>query len=798
MTSTSRQTLFIPEHFHAICYRRFIMIKRSITSVIGSSIATLVFSAISIVVYYLMAVIMKDSVKPITYSSYETISNKFYTVVDPSNPIIASQLGMILNNSFIKDTGRIPQIMEFGNRDIANKYVFDHIKNKTEPQIINMGLGFNPNDLDHQGNETGYNINIFYNQSQTKSYLVSYTMLLKHLWKNSFGSENELNISSTFMYERFHGKVYSHIAPVMITLGLLSFVPIFMTQLIIEVNGDIRPFMISCTMNLFSFWAATFLIDLIFWLVTVSMIWGVFVAFGISAVLDNMLNVWYVLAMQGPSYILSCYCLSFAFKSVEGASRQSFFILCAMVIAPMMVDMVRDGAMNSLGVDILYGAFPQVNIERLLINIMERIAIMKKPLKFYFEEKYSKIQIFMQFVNIPLYGILLWIIEKVRIVISKRIAKEQFNDFSEYFKNSKTRHPVTEESKTMEDQVNDSSNKWAIRINNVSRLFFNTSGDPIAAVNSVSLGIKQGSMFGFLGANGSGKTTLMKMITSLLPISNGNIEIDGVDISETITSTSISICPQFNTHLCEEMTPNEHFKLYSLLFRLSDEESHQKTQSLKDILQLNSIQDTVIRELSDGDVRKLAIGLSFLGPASIILLDEPTATLDPLSRKHVHDLISSYKGQKTMMLCTHLLSEAESLCDMISIMIKGNVYTCGSPQYLSEKFGKEFRVEVGILDESEISQDKCTQFFNRNLPTAKLSIQNPRARIYNIPTSDILLHDLYKTISLGRGIENGYQFFTCSSSSLERVFMEIVKLSENNEEIKTAHESEGDNEIITP
>jgi len=198
-------------------------------------------------------------------------------------------------------------------------------------------------------------------------------------------------------------------------------------------------------------------------------------------------------------------------------------------------------------------------------------------------------------------------------------------------------------------------------------------------------------------------------------------------------------------------------------------------------LELNEIADKPIRELSGGDVRKLTIALTFLGPAKIILLDEPTASLDPVARRHVHEMILANKEEKTFMLCTHLLSEAEFLCDNISIMIKGCVYTVGSPQYLSQKFGTEFKIDVMLKDESPENGEKCDQFFSTQLPTATLSIQRPKARIYSIPASDITLPDLFTKMQQGSEQDNGYSYYTCSSSSLERVFMEIVHMSENDD-----------------
>lgn len=156
---------------------------------------------------------------------------------------------------------------------------------------------------------------------------------------------------------------------------------------------------------------------------------------------------------------------------------------------------------------------------------------------------------------------------------------------------------------------------------------------------------------------------------------------------------------------------------------------------------------------------------------------------EPVARHHVHEMISSHRGKKTFMLCTHLLSEAESLCDQISIMIKGCVYTCGSPQYLSQKFGTEYKIDVMLNKEDSQANEKCTSFFQNALPQAVLTILRPSVRIYSIPSNAMKLSELFTIMERGSEGDNGFGYYTCSSSSLERVFMEIVHLSENEDAV---------------
>jgi ABC-type multidrug transport system ATPase subunit len=190
-----------------------------------------------------------------------------------------------------------------------------------------------------------------------------------------------------------------------------------------------------------------------------------------------------------------------------------------------------------------------------------------------------------------------------------------------------------------------------------------------------------------------------------------------------------------------------------------------------------------VRELSGGNQRKLAVALSFFGPSRIALLGEPTSSLDPVARHHVHDMIAGNRGKKTFMLCTHLLSEAESLCDEISMMIKGSVYTSRTPQYLSQKFGTEFKIDVMLKKDDSGANEKCKAFFRAQLLQTVATILRLNVGIYSIASNVIELSQLFTVMETALGGDNGFGYYTCSSSSLERVFMEIVHLSEHEDAV---------------
>jgi len=269
------------------------------------------------------------------------------------------------------------------------------------------------------------------------------------------------------------------------------------------------------------------------------------------------------------------------------------------------------------------------------------------------------------------------------------------------------------------------------------------------------------------------------MITGTIPLSSGTIEVNGQNIQSS-SYHNISICPQFNDHLVNEMTVIEHINVFCNLYNFSETEYIEFRDKFIEKIKLTEHANKLVSELSGGNARKLAIILSLLNPSNVVLLDEPTSSLDPIARHCVHDIINEFRGQKTFMLCTHLLDEAEFLCDVISIMFHGCVFVVETPQYLSSKFGTEWKVDLLLDNESQEIDQNVTNFFLENLPSATLSIKRPKNRIYSIPSDSIEIVSLFRLLKNAVERNIGIKFFTCSSSTLEKVFLELVIKSEEN------------------
>lgn len=773
-------------HFKAILFRRLTLFKRTWKTTVFSTTATLFFTSLALVAQFLIGTLVHEKNIPITFNAFNVDQDNLIIIANSTAMEHYRAYLNIIKQTYYNDTGRYPNFINFSTKEEADAYIYNKEVSEVEPPSYKVGFYF-------RGNGTDDDIPVLFNStyifpdSNITQPLYAEVNAYRIKWKKAFGVNTNINISFVTLTQRTLDFVFSQIAPMLLTGGYLSMIPILSSQPIIDTVGEVREYMQSCTLSLFPYWMATFLLDYILWLITATLIWSLFIIAKIQAFLDNKFQMWYIYAFLGPYFIIYIYTISFFFDSPNSCARNAFIILCIICLIPVVVDIVRDYKPNPVWFDWIMACIPSLCVQRISMGVLSRMGYMTQNFTFYWKDPNQRPYYIMQFAGIFLWSGILAIVENVRIWLANKNARKTFGNFHDFFEEEKKKHPVTNEAKIMEESVKE-DNDYIVRILNVSRLFFNTARKPVAAVNGVTLGVKRNSVFGFLGANGAGKTTLIRMITNLLPPSDGEIEIDGVNLRDMKDRTILSICPQFNTHLCFEMTPHEHFYMYSLIHRLDKNEAKRMEDQLIADMEMEHLKDTPLRELSGGDQRKLAVALSFLGPSKILLLDEPTASLDPVASHKVQEMILKYRGEKTFMLCTHILSEAEFLCDMISIMVKGCVYTCGTPQYLTQKFGTDFRIDLMLKDDTEETERKCDEFFETRLKEAKLTIKRPKARIYSIPAKTMPLSQLFKIIQEGEDGDHGISYFTCSSSSLERVFMEIVHMSESSDVVAVNHE----------
>ncbi|KYO42635.1 ATP-binding cassette sub-family A member 1 isoform A [Alligator mississippiensis] len=213
-------------------------------------------------------------------------------------------------------------------------------------------------------------------------------------------------------------------------------------------------------------------------------------------------------------------------------------------------------------------------------------------------------------------------------------------------------------------------------------------GSSRAAVNGLSLDFFEGQITSFLGHNGAGKTTTMSILTGLLPPSAGTAYILGRDVRSEMDAirSTMGVCPQHNI-LFDILTVEEHVWFYGRLKGLSGRQVAAETEQLLRDVGLPHKRREPTRCLSGGMQRKLSVAIAFVGGSRVVVLDEPTAGVDPYSRRGIWDLLLKYRQGRTIVLSTHYMDEAELLGDRIAIIAQGRLCCCGSPLFLKTHLG---------------------------------------------------------------------------------------------------------------
>jgi hypothetical protein len=212
--------------------------------------------------------------------------------------------------------------------------------------------------------------------------------------------------------------------------------------------------MMGCTLGLLPYWLATFLIDIALWVIVIVPLWSLFIIFRIPAFMDNKISTLYFLLAQGPSFVLFCYCISFLCSAPEAASRQLFVALCVALAIPVIIDFARQDFVDPVWLDWFYGLFPHIVMQRAFLQMFMRISFLREPLSYYWTEN-KNVQAFliMAYVDIPVYILLLWGIERLIVKLGKRDASRSYRDYTQFFMDQKAKHPATHEAQELENLV---------------------------------------------------------------------------------------------------------------------------------------------------------------------------------------------------------------------------------------------------------------------------------------------------------------------------------------------------------
>lgn len=269
------------------------------------------------------------------------------------------------------------------------------------------------------------------------------------------------------------------------------------------------------------------------------------------------------------------------------------------------------------------------------------------------------------------------------------------------------------EKKNFEPEPEDK--KAGIQIRNLRKVFDNKK----AAVQGLNLNMYEDQITVLLGHNGAGKTTTMSMLTGMIPSTSGTALIDGKDIRNNIDGVreSLGLCPQHNI-LFDELTVAEHIKFFSRLKGLKGKDIEAEIKKYTELLELTDKRNAQSHTLSGGMKRKLSVGIALSGNSKVVLLDEPTSGMDPSARRALWDLLIKEKDNRTLLLSTHFMDEADVLGDRIAIMADGDLKCVGSPFFLKKRFGAGYRLVC--VKAPYCQQSKLTAILAKHIPDIKV------------------------------------------------------------------------------
>ena len=217
------------------------------------------------------------------------------------------------------------------------------------------------------------------------------------------------------------------------------------------------------------------------------------------------------------------------------------------------------------------------------------------------------------------------------------------------------------------------------------------------SLDNFTICLKDNEIFGLLGPNGAGKTTFFSILTGIYEPTKGNAFIRGHSIKSELDRSYelIGYCPQFDL-LWEDLSVENTLLFYSRVKNKEESKINYMVEKILEDVKLTKFRNYLVRELSGGMKRRLSLGISLIGEPPIVFLDEPTTGLDPKNKREIWDILSHCKKDRCMILTTHLMDEAETLCDRIGIILKGKIRCLGTQYKLKNEYGKGFKLCINL------------------------------------------------------------------------------------------------------
>ncbi|MGQ0772786.1 MAG: ABC transporter ATP-binding protein [Nitrososphaerota archaeon] len=291
----------------------------------------------------------------------------------------------------------------------------------------------------------------------------------------------------------------------------------------------------------------------------------------------------------------------------------------------------------------------------------------------------------------------------------------------------------------------------------------------IVAVNGIDLDVRSGHVFGFLGPNGAGKSTTIKLLTTLIPPTSGTIEILGINAIRQPLEVRKRIGvviqqPSYEPNLSVEKS----LEKYGMMWNIDRKTRKDRADELIDVFDLREIRKQKNEDLSIGQRRRVQVAREFMHQMDLLFLDEPTVGLDPSARRGLLDFLKNKaKTGLTIFYTTHVLTEAEYLCDEIAVINKGKILAVDTPDQLKNTFGQEKTIKIHL----SYRHDKLAELLS-GVVDCIIDFNTGTDIIIQSSKSELVLSKILQIL-----IENNIAIEDLSAmpTTLEEIFLKMVK-----------------------
>ena len=291
------------------------------------------------------------------------------------------------------------------------------------------------------------------------------------------------------------------------------------------------------------------------------------------------------------------------------------------------------------------------------------------------------------------------------------------------------------------------------------------------ALDGITFSVKKGEIFGFLGPNGAGKTTTIKVLTTITPPTQGEVKVLGYDVTRegAAIRERIGLVQQQPSYE-PFMTAGQNLRTYGLLWNMKKDEIQERVASLSELFGLKDVLGVKPPELSIGQRKRLQVAREFMHDMDLLFLDEPTTGLDPqIRRALLNNLKKRAKNGLTIFFTTHIMEEAEFLCDRIAIIHRGRILACDSAANLRAKSGGGTLIEIFVKDIDTATWDSIREVPGVKQVVPPHEVDEP-LRV-SVDTPSTTLPPLLEALA-----RRGYSVtgVNVKEASLEEVFLRMV------------------------